>query len=305
MGGKLKYYLILQLIVLFAGFTGVLGDYITLDADYITFFRTGIATLSLLLIGLFIKKSKPTSRKLILMFFLTGFIVGLHWYTFFYSIKVSTVSVGVVCMSSATLFTSFLEPIIFKRKFLIRELILSIAIIAGLVIISQVEGEYYLGLITGLISAFLAALFNVLNGKFVGETSSFTITKYEILGAFSLLAVILFANGKIHTEAFNVSTSDWVYLLILGLVCTTFAFMVSVWVMKFVTPFTVSMSLNMEPIYAIIIVLIIDSVMGTHEEEMTKGFYVGTVIIIGSIFTNAYFKKRNDKSKRLSKNTSV
>ena len=292
MGGKLKYYIILHLIVLVWGITGILGDEISITADKITFFRTGISFLSLLLVGLFIKNGKKLSSKQILSILGTGVIVGLHWYCFFYSIKVSNVSIGVVCMSSSTLFTSILEPIIFKRKFAVSELILSFAIIAGILVIFGFETRYSEGILFGLISAFFAALFTVINGRMIKNISSFNITKYEMLGGMLVLFVILLITGKVDHQLFEVPAMDWVYLVVLGIICTTVAFMVSVWVMKHVTPFTVSMSVNMEPIYTIIIALFIAAARGSNKEQMSGWFYVGGAIILLSIFTNAYLKKR-------------
>ncbi|MBD3638052.1 MAG: DMT family transporter [Crocinitomicaceae bacterium] len=292
MGEKLKYYVILHIIVLIWGFTGILGDEISASADLITFFRTGISFLSLILIGFFIKNMNKLDRKQVMLLLLTGGIVGLHWYSFFYAIKSSTVSIGVVCMSSSTLFTSLLEPIIFKRKLLVSELILSFAIIAGIVIIFGFETKYYIGIISGLIAAFLAALFTVINGKLITQISSFKITKYEMLGGCLVLFIILICTNKINAASFNLPMMDWIYLLILGVICTSVAFMVSVWVMKYVTPFTVSMSVNMEPIYTILIVLLIGVFNGSQKEVMSRGFYVGALIIIASIFANAYIKKR-------------
>ncbi len=297
MQGKFKYYLILHIIVLVWGITGILGDEIEVSAEKITFFRTGISFVSLLFVGLFIKESKKLSPKELLFLLGTGVIVGLHWFCFFYSIKVSTVSIGVVCMSSSTLFTSFLEPILFKRKVLLSEVILSLAIMAGIIIIFGFETQYAEGIKYGLLSAFFAAFFTVANGKFISKISSFKITKYEMLGGFLTLAVILAIGGQINGEIMNVSLTDWGYLTILGVVCTTIAFMVSVWVMKHVTPFTVSMSVNMEPIYTIIIALIIAGVRGSTKENMSTGFYVGGVIIIASIFLNGYIKQRKNPKK--------
>jgi drug/metabolite transporter (DMT)-like permease len=195
-------------------------------------------------------------------------------------------------MSSATLFTAILEPLIFKRRLLVSEFILSGAIVAGIAVIIGFEPGYVPGILVGLTSAFLASLFNVLNGKHIRTMPSFQITKYEMLGGFITLALILGVTGDLNTETFNISKSDWIYLLILGLVCTTAAFLVSVWLMKFLSPFTVSMGINMEPIYAIMIALLLDFYRGDDGEKMTFGFYIGTIIIIGSIFFNAYLKKK-------------
>ncbi len=296
MGEKLKYYVILHLIVLIWGITGILGDEINLSADKITFFRTLISLFSLVLVGIFLKKSSQITPKQIAQITATGVVVGLHWFCFFYSIKLSTVSIGVVCMSSSTLFTSIIEPIIFKRKFLISELLLSLCIIGGILIIFGFESQYYWGICFGLLAALFAALFTVINGRFITKVSSFNITKYEMLGGSITLFIILLFSGKVDSNLFTVPALDWLYLIILGIVCTTMAFMVSVWVMKHVTPFTVSMSVNMEPIYTIIIALIIAMYRGTDKEQMSSGFYVGGSVILLSIFTNAYLKKRS-KSK--------
>lgn len=299
MSGKLKYYIILHIIVLVWGFTGILGDLMTISADKITFFRTLIAFGSLLVITPLIKRRKKLTFRQTTSLIGVGFIVGLHWYCFFQSIKTSNVSVGVVCMSSSTLFTSILEPIIFKRKLLLSELILSLAIIAGVVCIFGFATQYVEGIIYGLISAFFAALFTVINGRFISNITSFNITKYEMLGGTLILLVILAATGKVDASFFEVSSMDWVYLIVLAIVCTTVAFMVSVWVMKFVTPFTVSMSVNMEPIYTIIIALIIASFTGSTKEHMSAGFYLGAGIILTAIFTNAYLKKKKNRRTQL------
>ena len=286
-----KYQFILHLIVLVWGLTGILGDEIQLPSSKIVFFRTLIAFSSLLLVGLFIKSKNTLNWQKVLQIIGVGIIVGLHWFTFFHSIKLSTVSIGVVCMSMTTLFVSFLEPIFFKRKIEVNEIIISIFILIGIVIIFGFEIQYVSGIVFGLTSAFLAALFSVLNGKLIKTTSSFLITKYEMLGALFVMVFILGYYNELNSAIFNVTINDWILLLVLGIICTTVAFMLSVWVMKFLSPFTVSISVNMEPIYTIIIAVIIHP----DKEKMSLGFYIGGLIIIGAIFTNAYLKKRNRK----------
>jgi len=295
MSGSLKHYIILNLTVFVWGFTGVLGKEISIDAYQIVFFRMGIAFLSLILIGFFKKKPAAISQRQRIGLLATGGIVAIHWFTFFYSIKVSTVSVAVVCMSSATLFTALLEPLIFKRKILASEFVLSLAIMVGITLIIGFEYGYLYGILIGLISAFLASLFNVLNGKFIQTVPSFSITKNEMFGGVLTMAVLLLITGDFNLALFEVSSTNWIYLGILGIICTTGAFLVSVWLMKFLSPFTVSMGLNMEPIYAILIALSLDFYRGETTEKMSVGFYVGTLIILGSIFINGYLKKKKSK----------
>lgn len=297
--GNFTYYLILNLTVFIWGFTAILGDEIKLDANKIVFFRTAIAFISLFILGFFIRTKNGLNFRQVLPLILTGAIVGLHWFTFFHSIKISNVSIAVVCLSSATLFTAILEPIIFSRKFLSSEFFLSFAIILGISLIIGFESKYIAGILVGLSSAFCASLFNVLNGKYVKTVSTFEITKYEMLGGFMLMFVVLLVSGKIDHQLMHVTQQDWIYLLILGLICTTAAFLVCVWLMKFLSPFTVSMSLNMEPIYSILIVLILGWFRGETPEKMSAGFYIGTVIILGSIFINAYLKRKKTNPKKL------
>ena len=136
------------------------------------------------------------------------------------------------------------------------------------------------------------ALFNVLNGTFVQTMPSQSITKYEMLGGFFTATIFLLSTNNLSWKTFNISGMDWMWLLILALVCTTFAFIASIWVMKFVTPFTVSISVNMEPVYTIVIALIIDYYMGTNKQKMSEGFYFGASIIILAIFAHAYIKTK-------------
>lgn len=225
----------------------------------------------------------------------TGVLVGLHWITFFYSIKASTVSIAVVCLSASTLFTSFLEPLVFKRKYLWSEFVLSIAVLSGIVAIFGFEAHYSWGIILGLFSALFASLFNTMNGSFVKRMPSQTIAKYEMFGGFVTAFIFLLATNETSSFTNGVPFIDWVYLIILAIVCTTFAFMAGIWVMKFLTPFSVSLSTNMEPIYTIIIVLILDWFRGTTKEMMSTQFYIGAAIILVSIAVHAYIKTKKHK----------
>jgi drug/metabolite transporter (DMT)-like permease len=306
---NLKYQLILHFIVLIWGLTGILGDYIKLDVYSpksfeidqasislkIVFFRTLIASASLFLIGLFIKRRVTLTASQITMLLGVGAIIGLHWFAFFFAIKVSTVSIGVVCMTLSTLFTSILEPVVFGRRVSFSEIVISLVIITGIALIFGFEFKYALGITFGIISAFFASLFTVLNGRFIKTIPSFKITKFEMLGASIFTGIGLWFFDEWHWSLFDISNSNAFYLVFLALVCTTFAFMVSVWVMKHVTPFTVSVSINMEPIYTILVAL----ALNPFKEKMSVGFYIGGSLILMAIFTNAYLKKIARRKARL------
>lgn len=288
----LKYQFILHFVVLIWGFTGILGGFISIGSSEITFYRTGIALLAFILLGVLFPGKSKLSFKQIAWLTLTGFVVGLHWITFFYSIKISTMSVAVVCMSASTLFTSFLEPLIFKRRYDFSEFLLSLVVITGVIIIFGFETSYTLGIAIGLFSAFLSAVFNTLNGHYVKSMPAQKIARYEMLGGFITSTIFLGASGGLNASLFNVSFSDWIMLLALALICTNFAFIVSIWVMKFVTPFTVSISVNMEPVYTILIALFLDWYTGSNAEQMSGGFYAGGMLIILAILIHAWYKTK-------------
>lgn len=290
MSKQVKYQISLHLIVLIWGLTGILGDVISLSAIKIVFFRTLIAYLFLELLSVFIKNKQKLTKKQIVILIGVGIIVGLHWLTFFYAIKISTISIGVVCMSISTLFTSFLEPLFFKRRLSFSEIIISLFILFGIVLIFGFEIQYKTGIIVGLTSAFLAALFTVLNGKLIHQLPSLKITKYEMLGAFIVAFIFIVLTKNLNIELFNINTLDFSLLLFLGVICTSVAFLVSVWVMNHLTPFTVSLSVNMEPVYTIIMAVI----LFPQQEKMSMGFYIGGGVIITSILLNSLIRSKSN-----------
>lgn len=234
---------------------------------------------------------KPKTKS-VFIYIAVGFVVAAHWITFFESIKVSTVSIALACLSSTTLFVAFLEPLFYKRKVVTYEVLLGLAVIVGLGLIFNFEPDYKLGIFLAITSAFLAAVFGTVNGVFVRNDKPRVISFYEMLGGFIGITFyfIVTANAEVFTTI--PSKADIIYLLILGLVCTAFAFVASVEVLKFLSPFTVTISINMEPVYAIVLALIIFG----EEEKMTGGFYLGAGLILATIFTNAYLKSKKRKA---------
>ncbi len=287
---RLKNQLLLHGVVLIWGFTGILGKLISLDASTIVWYRMIIAFLGL---GIYLKVTNfsiSDSAKNIISYLGIGVIVAIHWILFFEAIKVSTVSVALATMSSATLFTSILEPLFYNRRIIPYEIVFGLLVILGLTLIFNVETDYQLGIVLALTSAFCASLFTTINGYFVGKGSKpKAMSFYEMLGGVVGISLYLLISGSSEVWATIPSLEDFGYLLVLGLICTSLAFVVSVEVMKHVSPFTVSISINMEPIYSIILALLFFG----DEERMSLGFYVGATIILTTIGVNAWLKKRN------------
>lgn len=300
---KLKNYLLLHLIVFIWGFTAILGALITLDAIPLVWFRMLLAVVFIGMYFLWKKKNIRITKKTAFKFLITGTIIALHWITFFKAIKVSNVSVALVTMSTGAFFASFIEPFFFKRKIKGLEIFLGMLVIVGLYIIFNFETQYYLGIVYALISAFLAALFSVLNGVFIKKHEADVISFYQLMfGVLFITVFLLFSNG-FSASFFNISLLDGLYLLILSSICTAYAFIVSVKVMKYISPYTVVLTINLEPIYAIILALIIFG----EKEQMNPEFYYGALLVFGVVLVNGIIKnkaaiKNKFKSKAVHKN---
>ena len=246
------------------------------------------ATIFAFLYFKFRNRPLKVDTRALMKFLLGGVLIALHWIFFFSAIKVSNVSVALVAMSSGALFTSVVEPFFFKRKLIPTELIFGLIVIGGLYTIFNVESEYSLGIVYALIAAFLSALFTVLNGLFVRNYEASVISFYQLgFGALFITGyVLLFRDFDVNT--FKIDASDFGYLLLLSSICTAYAFIVSVKVMKHLTPFTVMLTINLEPVYAIILALLIFG----EKEKMSPEFYVGAIIIIFTLILNGVVKNK-------------
>jgi drug/metabolite transporter (DMT)-like permease len=278
-------------VIFLWGFTGILGRLIEIPSTSIVLWRMSIAVLGLWAFMLFAKRPFKTSPFRAIKYLLTGLVIAAHWGFFFEALKVSNVSITLTTLASTSLFVALLEPIFFKRRIIGYEIIFGLITIAGLALIFGAETEHSLGVILALCSAVFAALFSTLNGVYVKTDRPTLITSYEMVGG--ILGVLIYTSITSDTIAVPVGI-DWVWLLILALVCTSFAFVVSIEVMKTLSPFTVSISINMEPIYAIIFALIIFK----EEEYMSPLFYTGAAVVMSMIFLNSYVKKKGVANKQ-------
>lgn len=274
-----KNLVILHFTVFIWGFTGILGKLISVSAVHLVWYRVLIASLSLFFYFRFnrteFKVSKATFFKLIF----TGALVGAHWILFFLSIKLSTVSVALVCFSSLTLFTAILEPLINKKRISGLEIISGLLIILGIFVIFKFETQYTKGIIAGLICAVCASLFSIINARQVRSYQAPVIAFYELSGAFVWISIyLLFTKG--FDQSMALSRSDFGYLFLLGTVCTSLAYVAGVSVMRELSPFRVALITNLEPVYGIIMSFLFFGDMN----KMTTGFWVGAIIILSTIF---------------------
>lgn len=288
---RLNNQLRLHFIVFLWGFTGVLGELISLQAIELVFYRMGFAILALWLWALWRKKEIRVGPKALGQYFLAGAVIAVHWITFFHAIKISNVSVTLACMSTAALFVSFLEPLLHRRKLRLTETLLALLGVLGLFLIFRFEGDYRAGIYTAVFSAFLAAVFSTVNGLLVKQDSASKISIYELTAGWMVLVGILVFQGKLNEGLPSLVGWDLIWLIILGTICTAYAFIVSVDVMRELSPFTVTLTINLEPVYGILLALLI---FGT-DEAMSPYFYAGTLIILISVVLNGIVRRRTRK----------
>lgn len=285
---KLKNQLHLHFIVFIWGFTAILGALISVEAIPLVWFRVLMAALTLFIFlkirGVPFKENGSDLIKLLA----GGILVALHWVTFFYAIKISTVSTTLITLSSSALFVVMIKPFFEKKKFELYELLLAILTIGGFVIIFKSEKLYTEGIFVALASAMLLALFSVYNSKLIKSYSGTKIAFFELFFAGLFLSVILLLTNEFSLSFFRLKGIDWLYLIILSTICTAYPFVVATNLLKKMSPFTVILTNNLEPVYGIILALILFG----EKERMSLPFYIGGVIIFSSVLINGIMKSR-------------
>ncbi|WP_187478240.1 DMT family transporter [Amniculibacterium sp. G2-70] len=281
----------LHFIVFLWGFTAILGKLIHANADVLVFYRMLLAAGFLFVYIRFFKKdSLKVSKKLFINLAIIGGFMALHWYCFFTSIKVSNVSIALSCLSLSTLFAAILEPIIFKRKIDLSEIIMGIVIVICMGMIFNTEFQHKTGIIYGIICAFFGTVFSVLNGKIFGKTSAGNIIFYEIFSGWALLSIFYLFSGQIfHFD--QISWSDLGLITLLAGVFTAFPMLESVQLMKYISPFTLILTVNLEPIYGIILAYFIFG----QSEQMSPIFYIASAVMILAIVVNGVIKAKKQK----------
>lgn len=280
--------ILLHIIVFIWGFTGILGREITLSSIPLVWWRVCIAAVSIGLFALFFRKNLKVNRSELLSFGSVGLLTAAHWICFFSSIKVSNVSVALAVISTTSFFVALVAPFIRREKFQSYELILGILVIVGLFIIFKFEIEYALGIVLSLLASLFAAIFSSYNSNFIQKHSSVKIAFWEM--AFALIGVTVYVafDAAAFPDIVHIDFHDFGLVMILGIVCTGFAFIAGIEVMKVLSPFTCAIAINLEPIYTIALALWIYG----DSEYMSPAFYIGTVIILSTLFIEAWMKKR-------------
>lgn len=285
--GNLKSYLNLHLIVFIWGFTAILGALITISADALVWYRMLFAAIFLGSFIIFKKKSFRIPLKSFLKLFLVGFLIAIHWILFFKAIHVSNVSITLSVFSLGAFFASILEPIFYGRKVLWYEVFFGLVIIAGLGLIMKVEVNYLEGMLFALASIIIGVLFTLMNGKLIQNHDPSVISFYEFLSGVFFITIFFLFQQKFTADFFVLTTNNWILILILASICTAYAFTASVKVMQKLSPYTVMLTTNLEPVYGIVLAYFI---LGA-KEKMSFEFYIGAFIIVLTVILNGIFKQ--------------
>lgn len=275
-----KAFLQLHLSVFLAGFTGILGKLITLNEGLLVWYRLLITSITLYILFRLQGTFKKLPWKDILPIGSTGVVVTLHWLFFYGSIKYSNVSIAVVCFSLTSLFTAIFDPLINRRRFDMAEMLLSMLTLLGILLIFHFDTQYRTGIILGIISAMFAALFTVFNKRLIKRFDTYTITFYELTAGFLVLTIAMpFYIHLFPVASLLPSSTDLLYLFILAWFCTILMYLLSMSALKKISPFTVNLCFNLEPVYSIILAFIL-----FHENKsLNNAFYAGLSCIILSV----------------------
>lgn len=291
---KLKNYFHLHFIVFIWGFSAVLGKLITIDALPLVWYRMLMAFLIIIAYILVKKFPLKVPPKTMLTLVVGGIVVALHWVTFFMAIKVSNVSIALATMSTGAFFTALIEPFWYGRKMVGYEVIFGIIVMLGLYIMFRVETGYMLGILLALVSAFLSATFSLINGKLIQQQRPSVISVYELGSGVLFLTIYLALSGSFDQKFFQLPLNDWYFIFILASMCTAYAFIASVKILKYISPYTVILTGNLEPVYGIILAFI----MLGDSEKMNPLFYVGAFLILTTVVANGILKNRKELKKK-------
>jgi drug/metabolite transporter (DMT)-like permease len=285
-------YFKLHFLVFLWGFTAILGKLVSIPAVEMVFYRTLLAAIGMGIVILILRGSFKVSNSDLLKLFLTGAIVAAHWLTFFISGRISNPSTSLVGFATCSLWAAFIEPLAKRNKIQGIEVGLGFVVIMGLYLIFSFDFQYPMGLFLGILSGLTCAMFAVINSQLVTRVNSLTITFYEMIGACATVVIFF----PFYTSFFAVdgqlnlspSWSDWAWLTVLSLVCTVYAYAVAINLTKKLSVFFIQLTLNLEPVYGIILALIVFG----HQEVMSWNFYLGTLVILGAVIAYPFVKNR-------------
>lgn len=278
-----RAYAEMHIAVLLFGLTAILGDLIALSGMVIVWWRVLLTSVSLLFFRRVYRhlRAMPAATRWRLMGI--GVIVGLHWICFYGAIKLSSASVTLICMATTSLFTAFLEPLFFRKPIEWLQVGLGLMVIPGMAfIVNYTPPEMWWGIAVAVLSALLAVVFSILNKRYVATTDTYTMTLVELGSAWAFISLLLpfFVWGEGGLQFWPTGWEDVVYLLILALLCTTLAYILSLRALRILSAFASNLTINLEPVYGIVLAFFLLD----DYQELSPNFYIGVGIIVAAVF---------------------
>lgn len=291
-----KAFIQLHMAILLAGCSGILGNLISLDAVLITWYRMLLAGLMLIII-LYIKGNKPIIQKNEWREQSVGLLLALHWIFFYGSIKYANVSIGVICFCLSSFFTAIISPMLNRQKISWAELLLSSLTLFGISLIFQFDSSYRIGIGFGVVSSLLFAFYAILNERLSASRNAVRTTALQMIGGFTGLSVLLLPVYIMNVQhaTYLPTINDFCFLFLLAFGCTVCMCFLLNNAQREISAFTVSLSFNLEPVYSILLAIILFK----ENKMFGTAFYAGLSLIMLSLilqmFRLAYNKNKNKK----------
>lgn len=279
----------MHLTVLVWGFTAILGRAITLAALPLVWYRLVIVVLIMGALVAGRRLWRPLSKGTVGLLVLAGIFVALHWLLFYASIKYAGVAVGVLCLSTITFFTALFQPLTLGTRPTLAELLIGVGVMGGVALLVKLEAQTdNLGLAMGLGSALFSAGFGSLNGRLAREVGGELMTLFELSAALVVVCLFFLGAPQQFVSPLEVSFSDAVALLILAVGCTVLPWLWSLRVLRTLSPYTLALAVNLEPVYAMLVAY------WAFPEEKPLGwrFYVGSAVLVALVALNSVLKRR-------------
>ena len=272
---KTRGLLSIHTSVMLFGVAGLFGKLINLPPAMLVFGRTLFASIALLLVLMVLKTGmRIKSKKDLLGFVFMGAILAVHWVAFFHSVQISTVAIALLTYSSFPIFVTFLEPFIYNERLRARDVLIALVVFGGLVLVVpefDLSNNLTLGVILGTFSGFTFAVLSILNRKYVADYSALVVTLYQ--DAVACLILLPF----VGYTALSLTPGEWGSLILLGVVFTALAHALFIRGMMAVKAQLASIIASLEPVYGILIALVVLSEVPSAREIL------GGVVIIGAI----------------------
>lgn len=271
------------------GFTAVLGKLISLGTLALVWWRMLLVAAALLIVPRFWRGLSRMPRRLIATYAGIGMVVAVHWVTFYGSVRLANASVAATCIALTPVFLAFVEPFMVGRRFDMRELLFGVAAVPGvMLVVGGTPTSMHLGIAVGVLSALLLAVFAILNKRYIGNSDALCVTGIEMAAGLLLMSVIapLFSSDAVFVIP---SADDAMLLAVLAMGCTMLPFAISLSALRRVSAFSTAIALNMEPVYAIVLAILL---LG-EQRELSASFYLGVAIVIGAVFLHPWVLRRS------------